>query len=169
MTWPAFRLTSTTRARSLAPMVVSCTGRMVPTAVSTIGRRTSRTSATIPGASSSLAETRSVCIDTLGANLPANDKRSTVTLTEKTSKIAARLPQATHLGPILLFVFMRHQLPLLMECQRRPICQRGYQDDRPLRDQAPSQRQLPSNLQRCMSSLLLIWDKRSTNRSTLTS
>src|SRR6476659_10516576 len=96
-------------------MVVSYPSRMVPTAVSTSGRRTSRTSATIPGALSSLAETRSVCIDTLGANLPANDKRSTVTLTEKTSKIAARLPQATHLGQTLLYVFMRHQLSVLME------------------------------------------------------
>ena len=77
-------------------MVVSCTGRMVPTAVSTIGSRTRRTSATIPGALSSLAETRSACIDTLGANLPANHKRSTVTPTAKTSKIAARLPQSAH-------------------------------------------------------------------------
>ena len=77
-------------------MVVSCTGRMVPTAVSTSGRRTRRTSATIPGVFSSLAETRSTCIDTLGANLPANHKRRTVTPTVKTSKIAARLPQSAH-------------------------------------------------------------------------
>ena len=102
-------------------MVVSCTGRMVPTAVSTSGSRTSRTSATIPGALSSLAKTRSAVIDTLGANLPANHKRSTVTPTEKTSKIAARLPQATHRWPILLYVFMRHQFRVSMECQHSPI------------------------------------------------
>ena len=64
------------------------------------------------------AKTRSTCIDTLGANLPANDKRRTVTPTEKTSKIAVRLPQATHLWLILLYVFMRHQLPVSMERQR---------------------------------------------------
>src|SRR5258708_40066545 len=87
---------------------------MVPTAASTSGSRIRRTSVTIPGVFSSLAETRSACIDTLGTNLPASHKRSTVTPTENTSKIAARLPQLAHLWPVFLNVFMRHLLRMSM-------------------------------------------------------
>ena len=70
--WPALRLTSTTRASSFEPMLVSWTARIVPTADSERGNRHETHSSTRPPTSDAWDSGNPALAGTFGVNVPAS-------------------------------------------------------------------------------------------------